>query len=294
MRKISAEQTKTRFLSIEEELAIVKKAERGDRKAREKLYEYFSMAIKGYIAGRIGDPYLAQDYVHETFINAYEGLVAGEYNPQYRFYTYLRKIANKIIRKNRIRSTREIFFDDLIKDAPEDKRGNIYKGLAVSSDEERFLKKELVEGLLWIVANSCAKPHQILCFLYLTFLFWKPSEVVKQRSLYTLDKLKKDFITEYLSYLEHCTVREEIEKVLQPLESKLGSRVKDIYFEHEYKSYFEKRLNNIVGALLLKDFFRGRKPAVSISDWSHRVGERAKNIAEGGILCLEKKGKFQE
>jgi RNA polymerase sigma-70 factor (ECF subfamily) len=61
-------------LSLQEEAAFVTRAQQGDETAVSWLYRRYAPRIYGYIAGRVGDPVLADDLTSEAFLCALEGL----------------------------------------------------------------------------------------------------------------------------------------------------------------------------------------------------------------------------
>ena len=108
--------TGKRRLTRQEELELVRRAQRKDGKdskeARGVLYEHFFLAVKGCIAGRIGNTMDAEDLVQDTFLDALRQLQDGKYDEQYRFFTFLRLVAKNTVRKGWRRSVREIPADD--------------------------------------------------------------------------------------------------------------------------------------------------------------------------------------
>jgi len=276
-----------KYLFQEEELSLIRKIEKCDKEAWGRLYEHFFTAITGFIAGRIGDIHKAQDIAHNTFITALEEIKRGKYNPEYRFYTFLRKIAQREIKKekaNRSKGKETLFAELAAESNDEQGEASIYNGPPVPSDEKIIFTKEMVGSLFWLVCNCCAKPHQILCFLFINFLLWKPSELAEEKASSTLKEMETKFISACVAYFQGYATPEEIRQHLKRLIKKLNSRVGDIYQEAEYREMIKGRSDELVGSLKLKDFFRGRDPAVSISDWCNRVKNRAKKLAQDGIL----------
>ena len=66
-------------MNAEEEARLITRAKRGDEAAISQLYRHYAPRIYGYVAGRVGDPGLADDLTSDVFLRALEGLPRFEY-----------------------------------------------------------------------------------------------------------------------------------------------------------------------------------------------------------------------
>jgi len=66
-------------LNADEEARLITRAKRGDEAAISQLYRHYAPRIYGYVAGRVGDPGLADDLTSDVFLRALEGLPRFEY-----------------------------------------------------------------------------------------------------------------------------------------------------------------------------------------------------------------------
>jgi len=93
-------------LIFDSEEALVKRALDGDQKAYQTIFEAYEQRIFHIIVKIVRNSEEAQDLVQETFIKAFGSLKS--YNPDYRFTTWLYKIAANTsidyIRKKKIQT----------------------------------------------------------------------------------------------------------------------------------------------------------------------------------------------
>ena len=66
-------------MSAEQEASLVARAKQGDEAAISQLYRQYAPGIYGYVASRVGNPFLADDLTSDVFLRALEGLPRFEY-----------------------------------------------------------------------------------------------------------------------------------------------------------------------------------------------------------------------
>ncbi len=74
---------------------LVQRTLRGDRSAFEQIIRRYQQAVIGYIARMVRDREMALDFSQEIFLKVYACL--GSYRPQYKFSTWLFKIASNFM-----------------------------------------------------------------------------------------------------------------------------------------------------------------------------------------------------
>jgi RNA polymerase sigma-70 factor (ECF subfamily) len=74
---------------------LVGRTLRGDRSAFEQIVLRYQQAVIGYIARMVRDRETALDFSQEVFLKVYASL--GSYRPQYKFSTWLFKIASNFM-----------------------------------------------------------------------------------------------------------------------------------------------------------------------------------------------------
>jgi len=84
-----------RMSSMDEDKKSVEQALRGDEEAFEMIIRKYQQPLLNYIGRMVGDRELALDFTQEIFIRTYSSL--HSYQPQYKFSTWLFKIASNFI-----------------------------------------------------------------------------------------------------------------------------------------------------------------------------------------------------
>ena len=81
--------------SMDEDRELVKQTLQGDRKAFEMILNKHQQPLLNYIGRMVGNRELALDFTQEVFIKTYSSL--STYQPQFKFRTWLFKIASNYI-----------------------------------------------------------------------------------------------------------------------------------------------------------------------------------------------------
>lgn len=81
--------------SMDEDKKFAEQALRGDEEAFEMIIRKYQQPLLNYIGRMVGDRELALDFTQEVFIRTYSSL--HSYQPQYKFSTWLFKIASNFI-----------------------------------------------------------------------------------------------------------------------------------------------------------------------------------------------------
>ncbi len=80
---------------MDEDIKLVKKTLKGQKKAFEMIIRKYQRPLINYIGRMVGERELALDFSQEVFIKAYSSL--HTFQPQYKFSTWLYKIASNYI-----------------------------------------------------------------------------------------------------------------------------------------------------------------------------------------------------
>ncbi|MFC2169144.1 RNA polymerase sigma factor [Acidobacteriota bacterium] len=80
---------------MNEDKELIKKTLGGEKKAFEMIIQKYQTPLFNYIARMVGDRELALDFTQEVFVRTYTSLKS--YDPQYKFSTWLYKIASNHI-----------------------------------------------------------------------------------------------------------------------------------------------------------------------------------------------------
>ena len=185
---------------------LVKQCQKGDVTAFEVLYRKYNIPLINFIYRMISDTALAEDLFHETFIRIVENI--DSYNPEYRFSTWIYKIATNLCINEIKKKQRENHLFQV--------SGQLYDNKSIentlSTDEktpvellERKEKEEYVQRLL---ENLPEKQR-------LTFLL----------------KFYYDFTYGEIAYIEECsegTIKSRIFYGLKTLRSKIQEEHKCI------------------------------------------------------------------
>lgn len=81
--------------SMDEDKELVKRTIKGEKEAFEMIIRKYQQPMLNYIGRMIGERELALDFTQEVFIRTYSSL--HSYKPQYKFSTWLFKIASNFI-----------------------------------------------------------------------------------------------------------------------------------------------------------------------------------------------------
>jgi len=82
-------------MSEEKDQVLVKRTLRGDRKAFEMIVRKYHQPLLNYVGRMVGERELALDFTQDVFARAYASL--RSYAPQFKFSTWLFKIASNLI-----------------------------------------------------------------------------------------------------------------------------------------------------------------------------------------------------
>lgn len=165
---------------------LIRKAQKGDKQAFEKIYNLFNKRIYRYCDYNIKTKEVAQDITQETFIKCWKSLPSFSFKEGGYFQAFLFRIArNLIIDESRKRKTVQIE-DDLEGEAED------LEGLIDQKDEEKKVK----EALLRLNDND----RQIIILRYFEDLSFTEVEKVtgiksgalRVRTHRILQKLKED------------------------------------------------------------------------------------------------------
>ncbi len=77
---------------MNEETKLVRKAQRGDRRAFEMIIVRYEQSMLNYLGRTLGNRELSRDLAQDVFLKAYSSI--GSYNPAYKFSSWLFKIAS--------------------------------------------------------------------------------------------------------------------------------------------------------------------------------------------------------
>jgi RNA polymerase sigma-70 factor (ECF subfamily) len=81
--------------SMDEDKELVRRTLQGDKKAFEMILKRHQQALLNYIGRMVGNRELALDFTQDVFIKSYSSL--STYRPQFRFRTWLFKIASNYV-----------------------------------------------------------------------------------------------------------------------------------------------------------------------------------------------------
>ena len=82
-------------MNEEQDQVLVRRTLRGDKKAFEMIVQKYQRPLLSYIGRMVGDRELALDFTQDVFVRAYASL--RSYEPQYKFSTWLFKIASNLV-----------------------------------------------------------------------------------------------------------------------------------------------------------------------------------------------------
>lgn len=81
--------------SMDDDKVLVEQTLDGDKKAFEMIVQKYQRPVLNYIGRMVGERELALDFTQEVFVKAYSSL--GSFRPQYKFSTWLFKIASNYV-----------------------------------------------------------------------------------------------------------------------------------------------------------------------------------------------------
>jgi DNA-directed RNA polymerase specialized sigma24 family protein len=308
---------KKKYLDRDEELDLLLKAKCGDKMAWGRIYDQFFDAITGFINGWIRNEDDAKDIAQDTFIIAEKGIRECKYKPEYRFYTFLRVIAKRVILDHfkEVGKTVPVDTEEAEKETGERATGRREKGeetvyirretlisnlpnLANEDETEEFTDSKLItppkppneiEKLetLHLTLLCCAKPHQVLVFGFIELLKWRPREVEDGLSDWTLGKITEQFFNDYYLYYQVSISRQAFYKYCSPLFEKLKRPVEKGLPELEYEPIRRTFPGAILEKLRLRTFYGERKPTLTLADWVYKIRPRVANAVETGRVCSD-------
>ena len=134
--------------SMHEEKELIKRSLEGDNKAFEMIIRKYQQPLLNYIGRMVGERELALDFTQDVFIKTYSSL--HSYQPEYKFSTWLYKIASNAV----IDYWRKKKIDAFSIDQPQDTSDSKVQ-IQVPSKEASITKKfelselrEKIEGAL--------------------------------------------------------------------------------------------------------------------------------------------------
>jgi RNA polymerase sigma-70 factor (ECF subfamily) len=80
---------------MDEDKKLINQTLKGDNRAFEMIIQKYQQPLLNYIGRMVGERELALDFTQEVFIKTYSSL--HSYQPQYKFSTWLFKIASNYI-----------------------------------------------------------------------------------------------------------------------------------------------------------------------------------------------------
>ncbi len=119
--------------SMDEDKELVERTIKGEKEAFEMIIQKYQHPLLNYIGRTVGERELALDFTQEVFIRTYSSL--HSYKPQYKFSTWLFKIASNFI----IDYWRKKKIDAFSLDQKD--RDNDLPPLQVSDEEPSIVKK---------------------------------------------------------------------------------------------------------------------------------------------------------
>jgi len=164
--------------------ALVKRCQNGDRKALEELLGYYEKPIYNAAYRILGNPDDAADATQVVFMKAFEHL--GQYDPQYRFFSWIYKIAvNESINQLK-RGKNQQPLDDTEVDGTRGPEANVEAG---------DLHREIQDGLMELTEDYrtvIVLRHFSECsYQQISEILQIPEKTVKSR-LYSARQMMKD------------------------------------------------------------------------------------------------------
>jgi len=250
----------------------------GDNEGWGELYSAYYNAIKGHCKTFVAENADAEDLTEEIFMRALENI--DQYDPKKgTFYTFLLLIARNVRKRNWKLKGKLIQVADMGGAGMQGEGDESTDRLtwAEPSQDAFVVRLELLDLLM----NRSSKPHHIIACLFVKFLEWKPHEVARELSNWTLKSLADKAYEDYFASM--TPLKQRGRAYWQPLFDKLTRMVNDLYIEPEYSDLRTTCFAKKVGALALKCFFgRGqRTPSESMSDWCDRTKISVKKALEG-------------
>jgi RNA polymerase sigma-70 factor (ECF subfamily) len=82
-------------MNEEQDQVLVRRTLRGDKKAFEMIVQKYQRPLLSYVGRMVGERELALDFTQDVFVRGYASL--RSYEPQYKFSTWLFKIASNLV-----------------------------------------------------------------------------------------------------------------------------------------------------------------------------------------------------
>ncbi len=82
-------------MNEEQDLVLVNRTLRGDKKAFEMIVRKYQQPLLNYVGRMVNERELALDFTQDVFVRAYASLRSFE--PEYKFSTWLFKIASNLV-----------------------------------------------------------------------------------------------------------------------------------------------------------------------------------------------------
>lgn len=131
-----------RSARAQEECAAIEQVLDGDKEAYALLVERYSGSLFRFMMRMVGHPDQAEDLVQEAFLRAYLSLAS--YNPQYRFSTWLFRIA-KNLALNWIKRERRVIRLEAIRSTPDSPPVELVNDDQTHDPERHLERAELTE-----------------------------------------------------------------------------------------------------------------------------------------------------
>ncbi len=97
-------------MSNSRDQALIKRCQQGDRRALEELLEHYQRPVYNAAFRMLGNPQDAADVTQVVFLKVFEHL--GRYNPQFKFFSWIYRIAINETINQLNRSKREQVLDE--------------------------------------------------------------------------------------------------------------------------------------------------------------------------------------
>jgi hypothetical protein len=314
------------MLSREEELRLIEDAKKGDEGAWDELFANFKGVMVSHVHDKLNKIRRVSDHdAEEITQSAWVDIVSklskpvedGGYDPQWRFFTYVKNFLKFRILQHLQRLARDSKTDSM-----DDENGSLPEIEAPAGagrqPEEALIEKERLRlrldaysELLSLVFLCGGYPHRQLAFLHSkqTFggkttegdIYGKPSDVDKDFGAKTLKKTADEFWIRYgkQSGLPPAYIN-ELKKTMKPLELRFPLTVGELVklskdLSRQLKPIAKKK----VGTTHLKDYYSDKGYA-AISDWCHKVRGKVHRVlgidprADEGEMIKEVETKLSE
>ncbi len=280
------------YLTPQRQRELVADAHAGDNTAFGVLYEHFRAAICGHISGRLGNPEDVEDVSGDCFLLALKAVQQGRFDPQYSFYTFLRGIADNEIKRllkrqyvqvPRFRNQGTPAYVPKVLAIPE--KGSVTGAWRLVdrmlASMPRHDAQAVASELLRLVLSCTTKPHQNLAFCLIRFLEWRPREVVRDLSRFTLFQIAQRVYESFAVVFPGWKIGQDQDSRRRHC-AEFWNRVEEptakVYPEPEYERLRTEYPGNAQDLVL--EAFYGPSPTASLSDWCDKVRRRARKAAK--------------